>query len=142
MQPSSRPLACHVLHCCSVLGILKWLDLRNKDSPPGERVVSSCLMLAAAAVVTAGVSVAGKHDHSDRIRQQEDVRKKSHKSRCRLPGSAANHKDSLSSTASLLIELSTERKLGKRVAQLTVSLIAFAIFLHLVCVLLGAPFTR
>ena len=136
---SSQPISCRVLHCCCVIGILKWLDLSNTDSPPGNRVVACAGLVLISAVLTAGVSIAAKKWKADRADAIRNVRKKSRKSGTGLDESAGNR---IADSVSALIELSAERKLTKRAGQLAVTLISFAVVLHATILLLGAPFIR
>lgn len=136
---SSRPIPCHVLHCCCVIEILKWLDPGNTDSPPGERVVASAGLVLVSAVLTAGLSAASKNWNAARSDVIRNVRKKSRKCCMGLDASTGNR---VVDSGSVLIELAAERKLTKRTGQLAVTLISFAVFLHATTVLLGAPFIR
>lgn len=136
---SSQPISCHVLHCCCLIGILRWLDLSNQDSKPADRVTGCAGLVLLSAVLTAGLSIAVQNWKGSRADAIRNVRKKNRKSSMGLDASSGNQ---IADSGSALIELSAERKLVKLTGQLVVSVISFAIVLHVTIILMGAPFIR
>lgn len=141
---SSQPISCHVLHCCCIIGILYWLDLTNSDSRPGERVNRTCVLITVSLFLTTVLSVllaVKRHE------EREGVRRKSGKNRIAVGTenqfqSHGSGGECVSESGSV-IELWRRRgKLRQPVKQLLVTIISFAIVLHVAIVLLGAPFTR
>lgn len=134
---SSCPLTTHAVHCCIILTIIKWLELSNESSPPADRVVVSSVLVTVASILTTGLSLLTNNWKAGTSDQIRNVRKKGRK--CETD--AGNQIED--NSGSVLIELSARRKLRKEDAtQLTVTLIAFSLFLHVVIVLLGSPFIR
>ena len=140
-----HPVACHILDCCCLLGLLRWLDLSNQRSPPVDRVVTCCALVAAASLLSTGLALVN-HRQADGADDIRNVRKKSRKSHVHvlLQGSSSNQ---IGDSGCALIELPAKRKLRKRAGvwpplRLPLALISFGVLLHVAIVLLGAPFIR
>jgi hypothetical protein len=137
---SSRPIPCHVLHCCCLIGILKWMDLWNTGSPPAGRVVGAAGLVIVSCAVSTGLCLLVKNWKSSGPNVIKNVRKKSRK--CVGLDDASSGSNQIADRGSELIELSAERKLTKRTVELAVTVISFAVLLHVATILLGAPFIR